>query len=81
MQSNSVLSLRAIGRTIGDFHPASVAYCTFLNKPDRRTADIAVDYNGYDIPDKFVIGYGLDYDSKFRELADIYTIEENGEEE
>ena len=52
-----------------------------MNKPDRRTADIAVDYNGYDIPDKFVIGYGLDYDSKFRELADIYTIEENGEEE
>lgn len=74
-------TLAAIGRTIGDFHPASVAYCTFLNKPDRRTADIAVDYNGYDIPDKFVIGYGLDYDSKFRELADIYTIEENGEEE
>lgn len=68
-------TLAAIGRTIQDFNPHHVAYCTFLNKPERREADIAVDYLGYDIPDKFVIGYGLDYDSKYRELADIFTIE------
>lgn len=74
-------TLKAIGETLADFHPHHVAYCTFLNKPDRREADIAVDYIGYDIPDKFVVGYGLDYDSKYRELADIYTIESQGEEE
>lgn len=74
-------TLAAIGRTIKDFNPEHVAYCTFLNKPDRREADIAVDYMGYDIPDKFVIGYGLDFDSKYRELPDIFTIEEfEGEE-
>lgn len=69
-------TLQAIGRTMEDFKPAHIAYCTFLNKPDRREADIKVDYQGYDIPDKFVIGYGLDYDSKYRELSDICYIEE-----
>lgn len=69
-------TLQAIGRTMEDFNPNHVAYCTFLNKPDRRKSDLKVEYMGYDIPDKFVIGYGLDYDSKYRELPDIEYIEE-----
>lgn len=68
-------TLQAFGRTMEDFNPSHVAYCTFLNKPDRRKSDIKVDYMGYDIPDKFVIGYGLDYDSEYRELPDIEYIE------
>lgn len=45
-----------------------VKICTLLNKPDRRVADIAVDYLGFDIPDEFVIGYGLDYAEYYRNL-------------
>ncbi|MBR2714622.1 MAG: hypoxanthine phosphoribosyltransferase [Ruminococcus sp.] len=46
----------------------SVRICTLLNKPSRRKVDIAVDYIGYDIPDEFVVGYGLDYDEYYRNL-------------
>ena len=46
----------------------SLKICTILNKPDRRKADITADYLGFDIPDEFVVGYGLDYDEKYRNL-------------
>lgn len=46
----------------------SVKLCTLFDKPDRRTADIAVDYVGTEIPDVFIVGYGLDYDEKYRNL-------------
>ena len=48
--------------------PASVRICTILNKPSRRKAVIDVDYNGFDIPDEYVVGYGLDFDQKYRNL-------------
>lgn len=46
----------------------SIEICTFLNKPSRRKAEVFVKYNGYDIPDEFVVGYGLDYAEKYRNL-------------
>ena len=49
----------------------SVKICTLLNKPSRRVVDIDVDYIGYDIPDEFVVGYGLDYDEHYRNLPYI----------
>lgn len=49
-------------------NPASLKICTLLNKPERRTAQIDVDYIGFDIPNEFIIGYGLDYAEKYREL-------------
>lgn len=49
----------------------SVKICTLLNKPDRRVVDIDVDYIGYDIPDEFVVGYGLDYNEHYRNLPYI----------
>jgi hypoxanthine phosphoribosyltransferase len=55
--------------------PTSLKICTLLDKPDRREADVNVDYNGFDIPDKFVVGYGLDYDQKYRNLPYIGVIE------
>ena len=55
--------------------PASLKICTLLDKPDRREADVKVDYNGFEIPDKFVIGYGLDYDQRYRNLPYIGVIE------
>ena len=48
--------------------PKSIKICTILNKPSRRRVDVDVEYIGFDIPDEFVIGYGLDYAQKFRNL-------------
>ena len=45
-----------------------VKICTILDKPSRRKADIAPDYEGFAVPDEFVVGYGLDYDEKYRNL-------------
>jgi len=58
-------SLKQILLTRG---PASVKICTLLDKPERRKADIKADYVGAQIPDAFVVGYGLDYDEKYRNL-------------
>lgn len=55
--------------------PKSLALCTLLNKPDRRTTEVEVDYVGFDIPDKFVVGYGLDYNQKYRNLPYIGAVE------
>jgi hypoxanthine phosphoribosyltransferase len=55
--------------------PKSIKICTLLDKPDRRVTDVAVDYVGFQIPDKFVVGYGLDYIQKYRNLPYIGVIE------
>ena len=52
-------------------HPASIRLCTLLDKPERRTKPVAVQYSGFTIPDEFVVGYGLDYDEKYRNLPYI----------
>lgn len=52
-------------------NPASIKICTLLDKPERRKADIAADYAGTSIPDAFAVGYGLDYDEKYRNLPFI----------
>lgn len=51
--------------------PASVRLCTLLDKPDRRVKEVAVSYSGFTIPDAFVVGYGLDYAEKYRNLPYI----------
>lgn len=51
--------------------PASIKLCTLLDKPDRRVADVKIDYVGFNIPDEFVVGYGLDYNQKYRNLPYI----------
>ena len=55
--------------------PASVRLCTLLDKPTRRKIEIPVDYTGFEIEDKFVFGYGLDLDEKFRNLPFIGVVE------
>lgn len=55
--------------------PKSLKLCTLLDKPDRRVSDVKVDYTGFEIPDKFVVGYGLDYDQKYRNLPYVGVIE------
>jgi hypoxanthine phosphoribosyltransferase len=58
-------------RILDERQPASLRICTLLNKPDRREADIKIDYLGFNIPNEFVVGYGLDFDELYRNLAYI----------
>lgn len=55
--------------------PASLKLCTLLDKPDRRVTDVQVDYVGFCIPDEFVVGYGLDYAQKYRNLPYVGVVE------
>lgn len=54
--------------------PKNIRICTLLDKPERRVADVHVDYTGFVIPDEFVVGYGLDYDQKYRNLPFIGSV-------
>lgn len=55
-------------------HPNSLRLCTLLDKPERREFEISVDYNCFSIPDEFVVGYGLDFDQKYRNLPFIGVV-------
>ncbi|MDE6435335.1 MAG: hypoxanthine phosphoribosyltransferase [Lachnospiraceae bacterium] len=57
-------------------NPKSLKIVTLLNKPDRKTEDIEIDYHGFIIPDKFVVGYGLDHAQKYRNLPYIGVVQE-----
>lgn len=65
---DSGLTLAYVRDLLLDRAPASLRICTILNKPSRRKVDVKVDYIGFDIPDEFVVGYGLDYAQKHRNL-------------
>lgn len=65
------LTLNYLLDIIKSRNPASVRLCALLNKPERRKADVQVDYAGFDIPDAFVVGYGLDYAERYRNLPFI----------
>lgn len=56
-------------------HPASLQLCTLLDKPERRVKEVHVDYTCFDIPDEFVVGYGLDYAQKYRNLPYIGVVQ------
>lgn len=58
-----------------DRGPASLRLCTLLDKPDRRVKEVFVDYTGFEIPDQFVVGYGLDYNQRYRNLPYIGVVE------
>ena len=54
--------------------PASLEICTLMDKPERRLADVTVKYCGFTIPDEFVVGYGLDYAERYRNLPEVYIL-------
>ena len=56
-------------------NPKSMKFCTLLDKPERRVKDVKVDYVGFNIPDEFVVGYGLDYAQRYRNLPFIGVVE------
>ena len=64
-------TLSYLTRYLSGRNPASIRIVTLLDKPDRRTANVRADYVGFTIPDAFVVGYGLDYDQRYRSLPYI----------
>ncbi len=67
-------TLNYITRNLRTRNPASLKICTLLNKYERREVDIPLDYVGFNIPNKFVFGYGLDLDELYRELPDVRVL-------
>ena len=63
---------------LNERHPKTLKVCTMLDKPSRRTADFHADYIGFQVEDLFIIGYGLDYDQKYRNLPYISYLQNEG---
>ena len=68
---DSGLTLSHLLTVLRDRKPKTLEICSLLNKPSRRKINVDIKYKGCDIPDEFVIGYGLDYAEKYRNLKDI----------
>ena len=69
------VTIAALAEKLTELGAASVEVCALLNKPSRRTQEVEVAYIGFDIPNIFVVGYGLDYNGHFRNLRDIRELE------
>ena len=67
------LTLHYVYRTLLARGPASLAVCTLLDRPHRRIVDIEIKYRGFEVPDVYVVGYGLDYLGRYRELPALYA--------
>ncbi len=68
---DSGLTLSYIKKILMERGPRSIKICTLLDKPERRKADVFADYSGFEVPDEFVVGYGLDFAEKYRNLPYI----------
>ena len=68
------LTMKRMIETLGTRNPASIHVCTLLVKPDKLTVDLNIEYAAMEIPNDFILGYGLDYDQQGRNLPDIYTV-------
>jgi hypoxanthine phosphoribosyltransferase len=68
------LTLSWLMNNLASRNPASLEICTLLRKPEAQQMDVAVKYVGWDIPNEFVVGYGLDYQERYRNLRDIGTL-------
>jgi hypoxanthine phosphoribosyltransferase len=78
---DSGYTIRTVRKLLLDREPRSLKVCALLDKPERHKVDIHIDYLGFSIPDYFVVGYGLDYDEKGRNLPYIAAIDlQKGEE-
>src|SRR4051812_43756504 len=71
---DSGLTLQYLMRTLQTRGPASLAVCALLTKPERRKAEVPARYVGFEIPDRFAIGYGLDYAERYRNLPYVATL-------
>lgn len=67
------LTIQYIVKRLLEREPASLAVCTLLDRPHRRIADITIKYRGFEVPDVYLVGYGLDYLGRYRELPALYA--------
>ena len=73
---DSGLTLQYLLRNLGSRNPRSLEVCALLTKPERRKVDLPTRYVGFEIPNRFVVGYGLDYDERYRNLPYIGVVEQ-----
>ncbi|MGH7147034.1 MAG: hypoxanthine phosphoribosyltransferase [Nitrospiraceae bacterium] len=78
---DSGLTAQHLVKTLAKKKPRSIKVCTLLSKPDRRTIDVAIDYVGFKIPNEYVVGYGLDYQQKYRNLPYLAVLDMEGDQE
>jgi len=77
---DSGLTVQYLTRKLSERKPRSIRVCTLLSKPERRTVNVALHYVGFEIPNKYVVGYGLDYQQKYRNLPYLAVLDEVDEE-
>lgn len=78
---DSGLTAQHLVKTLVKKKPRSIKICTLLSKPDRRTSNVVIDYVGFKIPNKYVVGYGLDYQQKYRNLPYLAVLDIEGDQE
>jgi hypoxanthine phosphoribosyltransferase len=78
---DSGLTVQYLLKTLTKKKPRSIKVCTLLNKPDSRTIDVVIDYVGFKIPNKYVVGYGLDYQQKYRNLPYLAVLDVEEDQE
>ncbi|HXX75940.1 MAG TPA: hypoxanthine phosphoribosyltransferase [Nitrospiraceae bacterium] len=78
---DSGLTIQYLVKQLSKRKPRSVKVCTLLSKPERRTIDVPLAYIGFNIPDKYVVGYGLDYQQKYRNLPYLAVLDMDGKRE
>ncbi|HET7910171.1 MAG TPA: hypoxanthine phosphoribosyltransferase [Nitrospira sp.] len=78
---DSGLTVQYLMKTLSKHKPKSIKVCTLLSKPERRTIDVPLDYIGFKIPNKYVVGYGLDYQQKYRNLPYLAVLDMEDEQE
>ena len=69
-------TMYSLVKALADYTPASITTCVLLNKESRRTVDFHADFVGFEIEDKFVVGYGLDYANTYRTYPEVWALEE-----
>ena len=75
---DSGLTLKYLLRTLSARNPSTLEVCALLEKPERRKVDLEIRYTGFEIPNCFVIGYGLDHGERFRNLPYVAALNQNG---
>jgi hypoxanthine phosphoribosyltransferase len=75
------LTLHYLCKNLLSRRPKSLKICTLLDKPERRKINIKIDYKGFDIPDEFIVGYGIDYAEKYRNLPYVAALNKSAYEE
>ncbi len=78
---DSGLTAQFMLKSLAKKKPRSIKICTLLSKPERRTVNVTLAYVGFEIPDKYVVGYGLDYQQKYRNLPYLAVLDVEGDQE